>query len=105
MLSTIKIDTDHDHLPIIQIKAQQSSDVRDRLVEKFLQHIYTNCTSPGSPVQGLCIAAFILGPDRTTVNIRPLNYEDLSQTEISDIVSAAKSLVEMLTPNTSTTNS
>lgn len=37
MLSTIQIDVDSDNQPIIVINYQDSTDIRDKLVKKFLE--------------------------------------------------------------------
>lgn len=37
MKSRVSIDVDHDNQPIIKIEYQDSPDVRDKLVKKFLE--------------------------------------------------------------------
>lgn len=39
MLSTIKIDVDEDNRPIIVINYQESEDIRDKLVKRFLEKL------------------------------------------------------------------
>ncbi len=74
MQSKITIEIDHDNQPIIQIRYEESNDVRDKLVKRFLE------TFKGES----CLATFYFSSNSAygdiSATIRPIPPESLQET-------------------------
>ena len=87
MKSTIKIEIDHDNLPIIHVNHQKSDDVRDKMISVFYRNIFTD----GLPGNGLCLVQLIESSENGfRINLRPLNVEEILKEPVPSLLEAAK---------------
>lgn len=92
MKSTIKIELDHDNLPILEVKAYYTDDVRDKMVAIFLKNLFTQFPEQHMFEKGLALVEFAGhstdGP--TIMRIRTLNVTELTNWFPGAFISAAK---------------